>query len=119
MQISFERERRQCLVGRFLGEHEFLPRGQPDDPRHIQFQLGEIVAGDDELLLAGLQFDLRAQRIDGRTQSGFQLVGGLVVKSLRALDLGFGGFHASAGGNGLQIGVADREHDHFARIFVS
>ncbi len=52
-------------------------------------------------------------------ESGFQLVGSLVVKRLRVLDLGFGGLHPSRGGNGLQVGVADRQHDHFARIFVS
>ena len=44
---------------------------------------------------------------------------GLVVKSLRALDLGLGGFDASGGRNGLQIGIADGQHDHLARVFVT
>ena len=50
-----------------------------------EFLFGEIVTGCDQLLLAGLQFDLRAQGIDGRSEARFLLIGGLVVKRLSIL----------------------------------
>ncbi len=119
LQIGFEGQRNERLIRRFLGENELLSRRQSDDARHAQIQLGQIVARHDELLLAGLQFDLGAQGVNRRSQTGFQLVGSLVVKSLRVLDLRLGGLDSRRCGNRLQICVSDGEHDHLPRIFVA
>ena len=58
---------------------------------------GQVIAGNDQLLLPGLQFNLGAQSIDSRSQAGFLLVGGFVVECLSALHLGLSGFHAGGG----------------------
>ena len=110
---------RQRLIRSLLGQNKFLSGRQANDPRDRQSLLGKVIARNDELLLAGLKFDLRAQGVDRRSQPGFQLVGGFLIKRLCALDLSFGGFNPGTGSDRLQIGVAHRQHHHLARILVA
>ena len=73
--------------------------------------LGKIVTRLNELLLAGLQLDLRTERIDGGTESGFLLVNGLIVERMSVLQLRFSGFDSSCIRNGQQVCVAHCEYD--------
>ena len=62
-----EWQRRQCLIRGLLGEDKLLPRGNLDAIlATLKLDLAKSLPGHDELLLAGLQIHLRAQRIDGR-----------------------------------------------------
>jgi len=68
--------------------------------------------------LSALQFDLRAQGIDGRNHTGFQLIGRPGIQSLRRLHLGLRRFDASRARNRLQICVARHQNDQLARILI-
>src|ERR1700688_2020888 len=118
LQICVKRQRSQGLVRGLLGEDKLLAQRQADDPRQVQPRLGEIITGYDQLLLAGLKFYLGTQRVNGGSQSGFQLVGGLAVKSLSTLDLSFRSLHASPSSNGLEVRIANCENYHLPRVFV-
>ncbi len=74
LQVLLEGQGSQGLIRSFLGESKLLTRRQADDASQGQFLLVEIVARGDELLLAGLQFNLRAQSIDGWIQPRLLLV---------------------------------------------
>jgi len=68
------------------------------------------------LLPARLVFHLRPQRIDCRSHTGFLLRRRFVVERLRGFDLRLRGFHPRRFGDGLQVGVASREHNQIARV---
>ena len=54
LQISIDGQGIQRLVWSFFGEDEFLPRGQAYDPGQTKFLLGQVIAGDNQLLIPGL-----------------------------------------------------------------
>ena len=91
------------------------PGGQPDDARERELLLGEVIGGGDQLLLARLIFDLRAQRVDRGRDSGLLLRDRFVVERLGGVDLRLRGFDPRSAGNRLQVGVAGGEHDQIAR----
>ena len=64
-----------------------------------------------------MKFDFGAQTVDVWRGAGGDLIGRLIVERLRRFDLRLGGFDAGLIGDGLQIGVADGEHDEIARVF--
>ena len=104
------------LVRSFVGQFEFLAGRESDHAGQRNFLLGEIVGGRDQLLLARLVFDLRPERVDGRSDAGLLLRHRLLIERVRRLHLGLRGFHAGRPGHRLQIGVAGREHDQIARV---
>ena len=70
-------------------------------------------------MLTGLELDLGAQGVDVWRGSGIHLVGCLIVDRLRRLDLGVCRFNAGFVGDGLQIGVADGQHNQVAGVLES
>ena len=104
------------LVGRLVGEFEFLPGSQPNHARHGQLLDGEVVLRLDQLLLPGLKLDLGAQAVDVRRSAGIHLVRCLIVERLCRLDLRFRRFDAGFVGDGLQIDIANGEHNQIARV---
>ena len=103
-------------VGSLVGQFKFLAGRQSDHAGQGDFLLGEIIHRRDQLLLARLVFDLSAECVDGRRDSGLLLRNRLVVERLRRHDLRLRGFDAGCSSNRLQISVAGREHDQIARI---
>ena len=73
----------------------------------------------DQLLLPRLEFDLRAQCINGGSQSGFLLVRRFVIKSLSIADLSHGRLNAGGAGYGQQVRVSHGKNYHFSRVFVA
>ena len=119
LQVNLNGQGRQRLVGGFLGQNKLLTGRQSDDSSQQKFLSREVVACGDELLLAGLQLDLRTQRIDCWTQASLLLVIRFVVQGLGVLNLGAGGFDAGGGGDRLQVGVADSKHYKFSGILIA
>src|SRR6185437_5518281 len=97
---------------------ELLARREADDAREGQFLYFEIISRGDQLLLAGLQLDLGAKRVNGGRCAGLDLAIGLVIERLGGIDLGLRGIHARARGSNLQITVARGEDDEVARVLI-
>ena len=64
----------QRFVRRLIGEIKFLSGWQSYGACQGKFLLRIIVAGDNELLLTGLKFHLRAQGINRRRDAGSLLI---------------------------------------------
>ena len=106
------------LVGRLVRQFEFLPGSQTDHARYGQLLDGEVVLCLNQLLLPGLELYLGAQAVDVRRSARSHLVRCLIVERLRRIDLRLRRFDAGLVGDGLQIGIADGEHNEIARVFV-
>ncbi len=94
------------------------PGRQADHASDRELLNGEIVFGLDELLLAGLQFDFRAQRINSRRSARIDLVGWLDCKELAQSGPELPRYQCGLRRRFPEVSVSDRENDEIARILI-
>ena len=94
LQVRFDWLRRQRLKWSFLRQQKLLSGWQANDASKAQRCLSQLVAGNDQLLLASLQLDLRTQRVNGRCQTRSLLIDSLLIQRLSAGDLSRSGLDA-------------------------
>ena len=104
-------------IGRLVGQREALRQGQADGAGQGQLVFFQRVAGHNQLLLQRLVIHAGAQLIEQRR--GARLVVGdrLVERNLGGSHLRFHAGDSSFVGQRQQVGVADRQHHQFLRVF--